>query len=186
MFNDHGLYTWTEEFQSNQLEKFGLGVNIIGQLPGRYTGTRDDKIVLIGAHYDTVQGSPGVDDNGSGMTALLQALKLHTNPDKLNCSACVSHFICRVLILEENQQTTHRCENVLHHCWGSALSRITLWAVMVSSELHACTSYSTGASFVQGAFMIQTRVLNYNNTAKLSKLPDQKLLMRIFQRFLRV
>ena len=56
------------------------GVNIIGQLPGRYTGTRDDKMVLIGSHYDTVQTSPGVDDNGSGMTALLQALKLITSP----------------------------------------------------------------------------------------------------------
>lgn len=50
-------------------------MNIVGRLPGRYTGTRDDKMVLIGAHYDTVQTSRGVDDNGSGVTALLQALK---------------------------------------------------------------------------------------------------------------
>lgn len=56
------------------------GVNIIGRLPGRYTGTRDDKMVLIGSHYDTVRTSPGVDDNGSGMTALLQVLKLITSP----------------------------------------------------------------------------------------------------------
>ena len=55
-------------------------MNIIGRLPGRYTGTRDDKMVLIGAHYDTVQTSPGVNDNGSGMTALLQALKLLSSP----------------------------------------------------------------------------------------------------------
>ena len=54
-------------------------MNIIGQLPGGYTGTRHDKMVLIGSHYDTVQTSPGVDDNGSGMTALLQALKLFTS-----------------------------------------------------------------------------------------------------------
>ena len=56
------------------------GINIIGQLPGRYTGSPDDKIVLIGSHYDSVDTTPGVDDNGSGMTALLQALKLYTNP----------------------------------------------------------------------------------------------------------
>lgn len=43
-------------------------------------GTRDDKMVLIGSHYDTVKTSPGVNDNGSGMTALLQVLKLFTNP----------------------------------------------------------------------------------------------------------
>ena len=55
-------------------------MNIIGQLSGRYTGSRDDNIVLIGSHYDTVAATPGVDDNGSGITALLQALKLYTSP----------------------------------------------------------------------------------------------------------
>ena len=53
-------------------------MNIIGQLPGRYTGSREDKIVLIGCHYDSSDTSPGVDDGGSGITALLQALKLYT------------------------------------------------------------------------------------------------------------
>ena len=56
------------------------GVNIVGQLSGRYTGSRDDRIVLIGSHYDTVHTTHGVDDNGSGMTALLQAVKLYTSP----------------------------------------------------------------------------------------------------------
>ena len=55
-------------------------MNIVGRLSGRYTGTRDDKMILIGSHYDTVKTSPGVNDNGSGPTALLQALKLFTNP----------------------------------------------------------------------------------------------------------
>ena len=55
-------------------------MNVVGRLPGRLTGTSDDKIVLIGSHYDTVQTTPGVDNNGSGITALLQALKLFTNP----------------------------------------------------------------------------------------------------------
>ena len=53
---------------------------MVGRLPGRFTGTSDDKMVLIGSHYDTVQSSPGVDDNGSGITALLQALKLMSSP----------------------------------------------------------------------------------------------------------
>ncbi|KAJ7381124.1 hypothetical protein OS493_004722 [Desmophyllum pertusum] len=51
-FKDHGLHTWTEEFRSNQDEY--PGVNVVGQLPGRYTGTSDDKIVVIGSHYDSV------------------------------------------------------------------------------------------------------------------------------------
>jgi Zn-dependent M28 family amino/carboxypeptidase len=31
-----------------------------------------DAIILVGAHYDSVQGSPGANDNGSGVAALLE------------------------------------------------------------------------------------------------------------------
>jgi len=34
--------------------------------------TKPDEIVLIGAHYDSVQGSPGANDNASGVAALLE------------------------------------------------------------------------------------------------------------------
>jgi Zn-dependent M28 family amino/carboxypeptidase len=33
---------------------------------------RPDEILLVGAHYDTVAGSPGANDNGSGVAALLE------------------------------------------------------------------------------------------------------------------
>lgn len=33
---------------------------------------RPDEIILIGAHYDSVQGSPGANDNASGTAALLE------------------------------------------------------------------------------------------------------------------
>jgi Zn-dependent M28 family amino/carboxypeptidase len=37
------------------------------------TGSRKpDEILLIGAHYDSVMGSPGANDNGSGVAALLE------------------------------------------------------------------------------------------------------------------
>ena len=71
-------------------------MNVIGRLPGRFTGTRDDKMVLIGSHYDTVQTSPGVDDNGSGMTALLQALKLITIPGNKIVFDYFYFFVCEV------------------------------------------------------------------------------------------
>jgi len=45
--------------------------NIEAEIPG----TRPD-VVLIGAHYDSVFGSPGANDNGSGVAALL-ALARH-------------------------------------------------------------------------------------------------------------
>lgn len=33
---------------------------------------RPEEIILLGAHYDTVRGSPGADDNASGVAALLE------------------------------------------------------------------------------------------------------------------
>ena len=71
-------------------------MNIIGRLPVRYTGTRDDKIVVIGSHYGTVQTSPGVADNGSGMTAFLQALKLFTSPGDISFWDYFYFFVCEV------------------------------------------------------------------------------------------
>jgi hypothetical protein len=42
--------------------------NIIAEVTGR---TRPDQILVVGAHYDTVLGSPGANDNGSGVAATL-------------------------------------------------------------------------------------------------------------------
>lgn len=44
-------------------------VNLIADLVGHAT---PKEIVLVGAHYDSVQGSPGANDNGSGVAALLE------------------------------------------------------------------------------------------------------------------
>src|SRR6266550_3076073 len=44
-------------------------VNISAELPGR---EHRDEIVVIGAHYDTHKDSPGANDNGSAVAALLE------------------------------------------------------------------------------------------------------------------
>jgi Zn-dependent M28 family amino/carboxypeptidase len=52
--------------------------NIIAEKPGR-PGTK--AILLVGAHYDTVLGSPGANDNGSGVAALLELAGLFAESD---------------------------------------------------------------------------------------------------------
>ena len=42
--------------------------NVEGEIPG---GARSREIVIVGAHYDSVHGTTGADDNGSGAAALL-------------------------------------------------------------------------------------------------------------------
>ena len=43
--------------------------NLVAELAG---GARADEIVIVGAHYDSVAGAPGANDNGSGVAALLE------------------------------------------------------------------------------------------------------------------
>jgi Zn-dependent M28 family amino/carboxypeptidase len=42
--------------------------NVIAELPGRH----DDNVVMAGAHLDSVQAGPGINDNGSGSAVLLE------------------------------------------------------------------------------------------------------------------
>lgn len=52
-------------------------VNLEATLPG----ARPGEIILVGAHYDTVPGSPGADDNASAVAALLElACSLRDTP----------------------------------------------------------------------------------------------------------
>ncbi len=47
--------------------------NLSAQLDGR---NRADEIVIVGAHYDTVEDTPGADDNASAVAVLLEAARL--------------------------------------------------------------------------------------------------------------
>uniref|UniRef100_A0ABM0M3P3 Uncharacterized protein LOC102808662 n=1 Tax=Saccoglossus kowalevskii TaxID=10224 RepID=A0ABM0M3P3_SACKO len=61
------------------------GTNIIGVLPGLLRGTADDQVILLGAHYDSVESTPGVDDNGSGMAVLLEVAAVITSRPQEIC-----------------------------------------------------------------------------------------------------
>lgn len=56
-----------------------LMYNVEGELKGQ---ERPDEIVVAGAHYDTVYGSPGADDNATGVAAMLEIARLLK--DKVN------------------------------------------------------------------------------------------------------
>lgn len=47
----------------------------------RSGSTRPDEIILIGAHYDSVAGSPGANDNGSGAAVMLELSQKFANTD---------------------------------------------------------------------------------------------------------
>ncbi|MCG6657941.1 M20/M25/M40 family metallo-hydrolase [Halomonas campisalis] len=47
--------------------------NLEVRLPGR---DRADEVLVIGAHYDTLRGTPGADDNASGVAVLIELARL--------------------------------------------------------------------------------------------------------------
>ena len=84
-FSSQWHLTAVEGFIEKELETYGLIVesdyfsyrgknfrNIVGRLSPHRAGS----IVILGAHFDSVQGTPGADDNASGVVVLLEAARL--------------------------------------------------------------------------------------------------------------
>lgn len=53
-------------------QDYGTGINVIGMLPG---SVEPEAHVLIGAHYDSVDGCLGADDNASGVAGTFEAAR---------------------------------------------------------------------------------------------------------------
>ena len=49
------------------------GVNVVARMPAASEGVRP---LLVSAHYDTVIGSPGADDNASGIAVMLECARI--------------------------------------------------------------------------------------------------------------
>lgn len=58
---------------SPTLQYFSQGANVIAQRPG--TNPKAGKII-VAAHFDTVSGSPGADDNATGVATVLEVARL--------------------------------------------------------------------------------------------------------------
>lgn len=75
----------TERYLTKEFQRMGLDVsshafealgsthqNVIAFTPGRQQA---DAPLIVAAHYDTVQNSPGADDNASGLAVMLEAAR---------------------------------------------------------------------------------------------------------------
>ena len=86
-----GLVTGVQSFQVGGGAP--RGNNILGLLPGRHWGTVRDRVVVVGAHWDTVRHTGGLDDNGSGAAALLElARALSQGNCSNNNTIILAHF----------------------------------------------------------------------------------------------
>jgi Zn-dependent M28 family amino/carboxypeptidase len=66
-FKQNGLVPYEDEFGDKLQYR-----NIVAE---HYGTTFSDEVIVIGAHYDSVWGSPGADDNASGVAVMLEVAK---------------------------------------------------------------------------------------------------------------
>ncbi len=55
-----------------QMFDYGSGINVLGTRPG----AGDGQVVLVGAHYDHIEGCLGADDNATGVAAALETARV--------------------------------------------------------------------------------------------------------------
>ena len=64
-----GYAVATQRFPSGPSEVRNVEVEVKGS-------ARESEIVIVGAHYDSVLGAPGANDNGSGVAAVIELVRL--------------------------------------------------------------------------------------------------------------
>lgn len=83
-FRRHGWATRRQTFEVRETARHygrlvarwfpdAAGVNVVAQRVG---STHPDALVVVVAHHDTLPGTPGADDNGAGLVALLELARL--------------------------------------------------------------------------------------------------------------
>ena len=98
---------------SAQRHTFDAGVNIECQVRG------NDEIIVIGAHYDSVIGSPGADDNSTGVAAVIAlAHRIRQSKRTIRFVAFANeeppHFATPAMgSFQYAQRCKHRGENVV-------------------------------------------------------------------------
>lgn len=84
-FSGQRHLTAVESFIEKELGSYGLKVECdyfsyrgkkFRNIIGRQGAQRGGSLIILGAHFDSVQGTPGADDNASGVAVLLEAARL--------------------------------------------------------------------------------------------------------------
>ncbi len=85
-----GGYFYVREYIRQQFQQYGIvethsfeirgrtHENLVLNLPGGDRTSKPKPPILIGAHYDAVPGSPGADDNATGISVLLEIARIFT------------------------------------------------------------------------------------------------------------
>eukprot|EP00745_Piridium_sociabile_P021780 TRINITY_DN33632_c0_g1_i1.p1 TRINITY_DN33632_c0_g1~~TRINITY_DN33632_c0_g1_i1.p1 ORF type:complete len:381 (-),score=70.21 TRINITY_DN33632_c0_g1_i1:35-1177(-) len=131
------------------------GINVIGLLKGRHFNTANDSIVGIGAHYDTMRDTPGVDDNGAAVVVMLEAARvLSKKPDRENTILFIAFDFEE---WEDDSILRSACQSI--SCGSKAL------------VAHWLPNFFPSPLQWKGIFVMDT-IMNFNQTQASQKFPE--------------
>ena len=174
-FKEYKLETFTQPFTASKRGLSYKGINIIGILPGKFRGVPDkDEIVLLGAHYDTVETSPGIDDNGSGVISTLEVARILSNRGPLNHTVIFACFDLEELVrvYSSNVFKSSLVKNAPHF-QGLLGSLAFVREYLIPVELMKNKSKFLGAYIID-------MVLNYDSTPGSQTLPRDIVVVSFF------
>lgn len=145
----------TANYITSELTRYGYAVyeqsyeakgNVYKNLIAEVEGNKSpEKILLIGAHYDTVTGSPGADDNASGVAGILELARLLRNHslDKT----------LRLVAFTLEEPPFYRTKQMGSYIYAQSLyAEKTLIEGMVSLEMIGYFSDSPGSQYFPFSF----------------------------------
>ncbi|XP_078589486.1 uncharacterized protein LOC144869827 isoform X1 [Branchiostoma floridae x Branchiostoma japonicum] len=157
-FEEYGLDVTVQNFNGSSGDTDKPGTNVIGVKRGKMNGTSDDRIVAVGAHYDTVATSPGVDDDGSGMAAMLEMARVMTSCSQQNYTIIFVAFDNEEVPIIPSHASERPCD-----IGRGADDFVCSWL------LPFLNSTGRPAEF-QGIFMLET-IMNYDIRPNVQNLP---------------
>ncbi|XP_076109962.1 uncharacterized protein YfbL-like [Mytilus galloprovincialis] len=164
-FLKFGLRTEYHTFQETSVSPTDYFQNVIGILRGTHFGTVHDRIIGLGAHYDTFITTKGVDDNGAGVAAMLEVVRQLGYMNK-NGITRKNTIVFAGFDLEEYGS-----------CQSCSLRDFAAWAGsrnFVKSWLPAWLSinYDKGLPPVMQGVIIMDTMMEYNTSSKSQKIPE--------------
>ena len=133
--------------QTSVFQTLPLGMNIFGVLPGDLWGTSMDKVIILGAHWDTMPKTAGFNDNGSGVAGVLEIARVLTSN---NCRS--RHSIIFAFFDLEEVGAQGSVEFVRNYLVANVLKRFN-------------------QSDIGGSFILDT-LMNFNATEGSQEIPD--------------
>ncbi|XP_063439139.1 aminopeptidase YwaD-like isoform X1 [Mytilus trossulus] len=168
-FLRYGLTTEYHTFQEQSVSNTENFQSVIGIAKGTNFGKANDLLIGLGAHYDTVKETKGVNDNGAGVAAMLEVVRQLTDRNR-NGVKRKNTIIFVAFDLEEygSCRGTSDCKLPDVPLAGSR-HFLQEW---ISPWLQS--NYGNAVPAVIHGVIILDTMMNYNTSAQSQTIPLQK------------